>query len=333
MACVNNVQRGCAAALVLILLAACGNDFGSDDKSAEESGAPAATNPVGGDQSLTGGEATAGTTVPGAAGVDAPASLDPGNRKVVIRMTVGVEVADVGTAVDDVVALAERHGGQLYDSSIDLRDERAAGGDLVFKLPPEEAQPFITELGDGIGRRVSLQGTTSDVTRRLSDLDAQIANARASVERVRLLLDEATNLGEVVSLEGELTTRQTHLEELLAAKADLDGQVAMATVTVTLSAAPEAPAPATEPEENDGIGDAFGKGWDAFVAVVLGIVVVLGYAAPFIALGALAALVLWRVSRRQRQTRSRSAAPPRPPAPGEGPRTNEPDSASAARTP
>ncbi|MDO8361382.1 MAG: DUF4349 domain-containing protein [Actinomycetota bacterium] len=356
MAHVNTPRRGfgAAAALALLSLTACGGDLDSSSGTtapAAASESPAGDRPIdgggeatadtaGGSQSVTGGQTgTNGQTgqTGQSTGDGIPSNaLDPGDRLLVITMTVGVEVADAASAVDQVIALAEAHGGQLYNSNLDLSDPETASGDLVFKLPPAEVDAFLSGLEPGIGRRTGMQGTTSDVTRQVTDLDAQILSAAASVNRVRALLDEASNLGEVVQLEGELSSRQTHLEQLLAQRADLSGQAALATITVHLTTAP-APAPevvadeAPPAKDSTGIGDAFRKGWDAFVAVLAGIALFVGYTAPFLVLGGLALLVLWRLNRRAR--RNRSVAPPRQPAPAADRRTSEPDFEAAARIP
>lgn len=288
---------------------------------------------------LTGGDAPAATVAPAgspAGGLpDVVAGAD--GRKLVIVMTIGVEVVDAAASVDAILDLADVHGGQLYDSSLDLGDPASASGDLVFKLPPEEVDGFLRGLEDGIGRRTGLYGTTNDVAAQLTDLDAQILTARKSVERVRALLDAAGDLGEVITLEGELTTRETHLEQLLAQQSGLEAQVALATVTVHLTTAPVAPAAVDDGKETDtGIGAAFRAGWTAFVTVLVSLARMIGYTAPFLLLAALVGVPWWRVNRRRRQVatqRNRSAAPPPPPAPDADPRTSTPDSAVAARTP
>lgn len=324
MATVNTARRrvGAVAVFVIIGITACGDDSKSDSSgTAPVETAPAAA--IDDSGSLGGGEAT------GQNGTD-PAPLTPvTTRKLVITMSVGLEVDDAAAAVDEVVRLAADHDGQLYDSSVDLGDPRYAGGDLVFKLPPDEVDGFLTGLDPAIGRRTSLRGDTQDVTEQLSDLDARIDNARASVERVRALMDRATTLGEVVTLEGELTTRETHLEELLAQQANLQGLVAMATITVHLSTAPP-PEPDSDATHKDSIGDAFRDGWHAFVAVVRGVVLFVGYTLPFLLIAGVCGLVGWRL---RRTSRSRAAARPRPPAPGAGPHTSSPDSADVARIP
>lgn len=284
---------------------------------ADEDRSSSATVP--GDASSGGGltdapsEEAPATTVPG--GTDT--GVAPADRKLIIRITVGVEVTDVAKAVDEVIALARVHGGELSQSSVDLSDPRFAGGEMVFRVPPEQTQAFIEALDPGIGRRTSLQTSQEDVTLQVTDLEARIKTARAGLDRVQALLASAKNLGEVISLESELTERQTALEELLAQKKYLDGLVAMSTVTVRISAALAEPVA----DDDKGVGAAFRRGWNDFVGLLRALVVVLGRTWPFLVLlGAIGAVALPFTRRAAR--RNRSVAPPNPPAPDEGPRTN-----------
>ena len=249
-------------------------------------------------------------------GVD-PTATD---RDLIIRITVGLEVDDVDTAVDEVIALAAVHDGELSASTVDMYDERYASGDLVFRIPPAETKAFIAALEAGIGRRTSLNSSTEDVTLQLVDLEARIENARASLDRVRALLADATDLGDVIALESELTQRQTTLEQLMAEQTYLDGLVAMSTVTVHLTTRSDQPS-----DRGDGIGDAFRDGWNAFVDALHGIVVLLGRTLPFLVVIALAGLGMLGF-RRRAERRNRSAAPLSPPTPGEGPHTSAPGS-------
>lgn len=244
--------------------------------------------------------------------------VDPTNtdRDLIIRITVGLEVDDVDTAVDEVIALAAIHDGELSASTVDMYDERYASGDLVFRIPPAETEAFIAALEAGIGRRTSLNSSTDDVTLQLVDLEARIENARASLDRVRALLADAVDLGDVIALESELTQRQTTLEQLMAEQTYLSGLVAMSTVTVHLTTRSE-----DTTDDGTGIGDAFRDGWNAFTDALHGLVVLLGRTLPFlVALGLVGVGVLG--FRRRAERRNRSAAPLSPPVPGEDPHTS-----------
>jgi len=343
----RNSRRGRHAAasilISMVALTACGGDM-SDSKSASTDRpvdlelAPAETN-TGGQQSISGGDAQSANSTPVVeTGTKIPTQvLAPSDRKLVVVMTVGLEVADAAAAVDKVINLAAAHGGQLYNSSLDLTTPEFAAGDLVFKLPPAEVDAFLKDLEPGIGRRTGLQGTTDDVTNQIADLDAQILTARTSVGRIRALLDEAKDLGEVITLEGELSSRETRLEQLLAQQNAFNGQAAWATITVHLTTAPvdaKAVPVEVEKKKDDSVSAAFDKGWESFVAVLVAFALLVGYTAPFLLIGGIALAVTMRITRRRaRSSQSRSAVPPHPPVPGAGPQTLSPDFVDAARNP
>ncbi|MEQ1872629.1 MAG: DUF4349 domain-containing protein [Ilumatobacteraceae bacterium] len=321
-----------AAALALILLTACGDD--SDSKASIEDGrndaAPADTASASdGDQSISAGEATDSPALVEQPGTSAiPDVITDPTRKLVITMTVGIEVTEAAGAVDEVIALAARHGGQLYDSQLDLNDPKTASGDLVFKLPPDEVQSFLAGLDPGIGRRTGLDGTTSDVTTQIADLDAQILAAEASVDRVRVLLEGAKTLDDVIRLEIEFTSRQTHLEQLRAQQRTLDGLVSLATITVHLTTAPAGAEPTTVENisrtmPDKGVGAAFEKGWDAFLTVLVALALFVGYTAPFLVLGGIALLIVWRVGRRVARNKPVVPSAPQPQSSPVG-QTNQP---------
>lgn len=304
-----------AVALLPFAAAACSasdQDSSSADAPAEAPGeSKGLADSAGGESGDSGGTATTSPDV-------TPPDDD---RSLIIEVTVGLEVADVEHAVNEVIGLARTHGGELSASSVDLFDPQYAGGDLVFRLPPDETDDFIAGLDPGVGRRTQLVTSTEDVTLQVADLDVRIDTARASLDRVQALLSEAKDLGEVIALESELTERQTTLEQLLAQQSYLDGRVAMSTVTVHLSTAPNDDAPA----ESDGIGDAFRKGWDGFVGFLGGVLRFVGYTLPFLVLLALGGAVAWLISRRAAR-RNRSVVPPHPPTPVEDRQMSAPGS-------
>jgi hypothetical protein len=132
------------------------------------------------------------------------------------------------------------------------------------------------------------------VTERLVELDVRIENQRESVTAVRRLMAEATDLTDLVLLEGELTRRQTDLDILLARQAELAGRVEMATITIDVYA------PGGTPDPNRSVLDGFADGWLAFVAVVGALAWFLAALSPFLAVGvALAGLVVVLVRRRR----------------------------------
>lgn len=275
--------------VVLAVVASCAND-------SDESTAPA----IAGAQP---GEMAEGTNASSDATGDA--------RAIDRDVTAYVTVDDVGTASTQAIAAVTDAGGVIDASDISLAPEHSASARIEARVPPDRLEAVvaaISSLGDLTGR----QQTAADVTAQVVDIETRISSARASVERVRALLDAAQNLDDVVLLEGELTKRQTELEQLEAQRQALATQTDMAGLVVVLSRTPVTPSSAND----TGIGDALRGGWDGFVAVLHFLLLMLAYLLPFLFVGGLVGSAVLVILRRAR--RSRSDAPPSPPtqAPG-----------------
>jgi hypothetical protein len=246
-----------------------------------------------------------------------------------------VEVADISKGIDGVIALTDRHGGQIYERTINIADDRSSSASFVIKLPPKEVEAAIADL-DAIGKRRTASQGTEDVTSQVVDIDARLVTAQASLDRVRKLLESATDLGQVLSLESQLTERETLVEQYQATKRALAGRVSLATLRVQLNVS-AAPTTKTEVSSKPTISKAFRTGWNGFVKMLAAILIFVGYTAPFLVVLAVAAALFIPITRRRLRMReaqrSRSAAPLPLPTPDAGRQRSEPDSVGAARNP
>ncbi|MFE2291605.1 DUF4349 domain-containing protein [Streptomyces sp. NPDC059452] len=223
----------------------------------------------------------------------------------VIRTTdLAVEVKSVPKAAAAARSTVEASGGLVANETTDRIDDTYETSHLVLRVPQESYQEVLRKL-TGSGKLLSRSSNAKDVTGKVVDVESRIATQRASVKRVRALMEKAERITDVVTLEGELSSRQADLESLLAQQASLKDRTTLATITLDLTE-PDAP---REDKEDDGPGflDALGGGWDAFVTTLRWIAVAIGASAPFLATAALV-LVVWRVLRARRAAREAPAA-------------------------
>ncbi|MER7495647.1 DUF4349 domain-containing protein [Streptomyces pharetrae] len=213
-----------------------------------------------------------------------------------------VRVKDVPEALADARATAEGAGGYVGREATH-RDEHEEYTELVLRVPVDRYEEVLADL-EGTGTLLERSAKAQDVTEQVVDVRSRIRTQRASVERIRALMDEATRLEDVVTLEGELSSRQADLEALLARQATLKDRTSLATITLSLT---ETPVERTAEDGDPGVGDALGGGWDAFVGMLRWIVVALAAVLPF---AALAALLLLAWLRLVRPRRARRAAEP-----------------------
>ncbi|MFE9138601.1 DUF4349 domain-containing protein [Streptomyces sp. NPDC007355] len=277
-------------------------------------------------------EAPARGAADGSSGSEqAAAPKAPAQQHVIRTASLTVEVADVTKAVATARRVTAGADGRVENESTERIDDSHVASHLVLRVPQERYDTVLTELA-GTGKLLGRKADAKDVTEQVVDVESRIATQRASVARVRALMQRAEKLADVVTLEGELSRRQSDLEALLAQQSSLKDRTSMATITLQLTEKQkQAPAPAEE--GRPGFGDALSGGWNALVGVVTWIGIILAALAPWLAV-ALIAFALWhRLIRPRRAARKPHASP----APPEAPRNAAgapvaPEPAAAPRT-
>lgn len=249
-------------------------------------------------EAAKGGERQQKAPKPGAAGTH-----------VIRTAELSVEVKSAPKAAAAARSTVEASGGLVATETTERVDDEHEFSHLVLRVPQDSYQEVLGKLS-GAGKLLSRSSNAKDVTDQVVDVESRIATQRASVKRVRELMDQAERITDVVTLEGELSSRQADLESLLAQQSSLKDRTTLATITLDLSE-PDAPRQGGK-DDDPGFLDALGGGWDAFVTMFRWIAVAIGASAPFLVTAALL-LVVWRVLRARRTGRTvPEAAKPEP---------------------
>jgi hypothetical protein len=265
--------------------AACSASNGSRSDSGAVAPASAGTGSLERDRAAD-GYSTADDSTAGAHGASAfaPTEVDPiasrplADRQVIRTASLTVKVRDADAALVDARAAVTAAGGYLESSSgaLDARPTIHA----TFRVPPEEFDHVIDALvrsGKVLGRRIA----TDDVTGKVVDLQARVDAARTSADRLRDLLAHAGNVGDLLSVERELATREAEVDSLTGQLAAVRQQVDFSTITAHFEQAAKKAATSTAAEPA-GFGSGLGTGWDAFVTAGRGVLAATGFALPFL---------------------------------------------------
>jgi hypothetical protein len=253
------------------------------------------------------GEKAAGGGTGAVAGAPEPAAepgaqpaqdvkVAPNERSIIFTGSIYVAVDDVRSAADKAGVIAAGAGGFVGADQRNLVEGKS-DAKLTLRVPAAAYSATLDALAK-LGTEEARSGQQEDVTEAVVDLDARIETQQASVSRTRALLAKANTIGEIVSVEGELTKREADLASLQARKRSLANQVDLSTITVYLHSR-ETPSPVpTEPDS--GFVAGLKSGWHAFVSSVKVLLTILGALTPFvIAIGVPVWLIVWWLRRRR----------------------------------
>lgn len=314
------------AGVAVLVTAGCssssGSASGANDSAATgvapvAAGAPTRAAGDGGGETEAQNGAPAGTSAadPGA-GLGQDPGTAPTDRQVVrtASLTLRIEVASTGKGdqADDKAVSAAMDAAAAQARAV-VGSQGYVGGSeghgntltLTLRVPSTGYQQAMDRLA-GLGTVTDRQEQAEDVTATMVDLDSRIETMKASVARVRALLAKAEKVGDVVSIESELSQREADLESLQRRQAALSGQASLSTITVTMLGSITGTATtAAEPDERTGFLGGLARGWDAFLSFGSGLLTFLGTILPFLPVLAVVAIIVWWLVRR---SRARTAA-------------------------
>ena len=317
----RSTQFATGAGLVLILAAAgCSSAGGQASSGAARVdshtmvGSAPGQGAVGAPSGVGGGNGT--SAVPGAktGSVASPATtaIDPAALQstdaLARQASIALQVANIGQAVARVQAATAAADGTVLAENIGTPDggpvpladsskvSATTYGEMTVSVPSDKLDAVLGELGS-VGKVIRSSSSSQNVGAQIVDAQSRLATMRVSVERVRGFLNKATDLTQVVTLEAELTRRESDLEAMEAQLASLKGSVARSPIQVSLTTEPTVivpPAPAT------GFLAGLTNGWKAFAASVTVVLTVVGAVLPFAVLALVIGLPVWVVLRRRR---------------------------------
>ena len=254
--------------------------------------------------------APAASTAPGAAtdaqrstatasGASQASALPDTSAQILDRMVIRtaqltVEVTDMEQGLAQARAIASRGGGFVSASNTHIErvnDQDRMVADLTLQVRSDAADASLSDLR-ALGKVTSETSGSQDVTDEYVDLDSNLRNLQASEAAILKLMDRATQIQDIVSLERELTNIRGQIERIQGRKKYLERRTDMATITLALRLPP---LPATQPLSG-GAWDPLGvaqRGWQASLTLLRGaaeaIILVIAFSwwlVPLVAFGA-----------------------------------------------
>jgi hypothetical protein len=296
-----------AALTVLGLAGGCAAGDGSDE--GDDSGGSSAEMPAGAARDDAGGGEDGSFAVADtgqAALSEETSAREPGapadeEQKLISNGAVQLKSDDVAKAIFDIRNVVDTYAGEVEANETQTDDE----GDplrarLQIRVPTDQFDEAMLDLED-VAVLISSSGNTKDVTTEVLDRDIRVQVQRRSIERISLLLEQATSIRDIVAIEAQLSQRQADLAVLEKEQRYLADQTGMATINVSVERIKDKEKPPPEKKDDSGFFAGLDSGWDGLKTFGVGLATVLGALLPWMVVAAVLAIPGVPLSRRFRR--------------------------------
>jgi hypothetical protein len=253
------VSKLCFALLTAgLVVAACSSasarpsaySYYGQDAATFAAAAPAAT--PAGLNGISAGKPVGATSAPGeanptaAAPVTSPNAASPENQIVKIG-TISIQVAGLDDSITRATDQIHVLGGWMAgsDRTSTIAQETAS---VTYRIPADKFEDALAVMRK-LGVKILGEHTESTpVGGQIVDLQARIANLRASEKALQAIMDKATTIADILAVQQRLTDVQGQIEELSGQLAGLTDQATYSTLTVIFVVPiPATPSPSLSP--------------------------------------------------------------------------------------
>lgn len=239
----------------------------------------------------------------------AQTAAEPGDPRSLIKTgNVALRATDVGAALFEVRKVLAETRGEVAEDNTEADDKGDAERSLLTVRVPvgqfDTALESLKNLGtsqEGVDL-IDSSSTSTDVSTEVIDTGVRVELQKRSIERISILLDRASSIRDIVSIERELARREADLGSLQKRQTFLADQTSLSTITISLERPAKKAATEAKKEKKDDSGFFAGlsNGWNAFEDVTTGLLTSIGAVLPFGILALLVGIPL-RVWLRRRQ--------------------------------
>lgn len=236
--------------MLSVVLAACGSSSSADYAVMEEAAAEAVEMNSFGSDSYMADEMTGETLK-----TTAQNNSDLSNRKLIKTVNLDVETKNY----DEMLANLEMRIAELggYIESLESYGSESRYASITARIPADKLDGFVKHIGETanvIGRSESVE----DVTLQYVDLDSHARMLEEEQERLLALLEGASTIEEMITIEERLGEIKYQLESMRSQLRTFDNLVAYSTVHISLDEVIEL-TPVVELSDGERIAQGFAK--------------------------------------------------------------------------
>jgi primosomal protein N'' len=229
------------------------------------------------------------------------------NGPMIIRTAeLQVTTDDFGKARDGVEEILKRHRGYIGELNVNTPAGSARSLTGTLRVPANQLEATLSDL-KGLGHTEKESQGGEEVTEQYVDLQARLANAKHTEQRLTdMLRDRTGKLSDVLYVELQISRVRGEIEHMEAQRKTMKNQVDLATITITLAEAYKAELKAVPPSTGTQFRNAAVEGYKSLVGTIIALLLWLLSVGPTLVLWA--AILFFPVRMAWKRLRSRLAA-------------------------
>jgi hypothetical protein len=153
------------------------------------------------------------------------------DAKVVKTGTLSLEVDRLDEKLKKARAAIVALGGYVSGSDESNEGDRTQAT-IVYRIPADRWDEALDAIRGLAVKVVTEQTNAVEVTGQVLDLDARIANLKATEASLQAIMEKAVKISDVLEVQRELTVVREQIEQLSTQKAHLEDQAALGTLSV-----------------------------------------------------------------------------------------------------
>jgi len=150
----------------------------------------------------------------------------PAKRIVTKRANISVDVKNINQAKDALLILIEKNGGHIVTANLYEKRYNASA-----KVPSTKLMETLDEIAT-LGEKTAQSISQNDVTAQFVDNEARLKNLLLFRDKMKALLNQTSNIEEIVKIERELRRVQTEIDSIEGRQKYLKDAVALTPIGV-----------------------------------------------------------------------------------------------------
>lgn len=156
------------------------------------------------------------------------------DRMVIKNSNLSLVVKDVSKTGEEIVAYAVKNGGYMVSASYNKPSD-SPFGTIEVRIPSDKLDQALKYFR-GLSIKVSSETIYGlDITNQYKDIEARLATLKETQTKFKEILDKATQVQDILSVQRELMYIQDQIDALIGEKKALEENVKLTKITVYLS--------------------------------------------------------------------------------------------------